>query len=91
MKTRITVDVGGRVLIPKKLRDRLGLGPGDVLELSEASERIILRPVRQKMPLEKRYGFWVYAGQPQGGAEALRAGTPIAEDREARAHSLLGR
>ena len=45
MKTQITFDTGGRVLIPKELRDRLGVGPGDVLELSEASEQITFKPV----------------------------------------------
>jgi AbrB family looped-hinge helix DNA binding protein len=88
MKTQITVDTGGRVLIPKELRDRLGVEPGDVLELSEASEQITLKPVRQTIPLEKRHGFWVYTGQPQvgGGANAERL---IADDREARADTLL--
>lgn len=87
MKTRITVDTGGRVLIPKYLRDRLGLGPGDVLELSEASEEITLKPVRQTMPLEKRHGFWVYTGETRAGADVESL---IAEDRDTRAASLLG-
>ena len=90
MKTQITVDTGGRVLIPKELRDRLGVGPGDVLELSEASEQITLKPVRQTMPLEKRHGFWVYTGQPQAGGGGASAQGLIADDREARADSLLG-
>ena len=89
MKTQITVDTGGRVLIPKELRDRLGLGPGDMLELSEASEQITLKPVRQTMPLEKRHGFWVYTGQPQAGGGGVNAETLIADDREARANALL--
>jgi AbrB family looped-hinge helix DNA binding protein len=88
MKKQITVDTGGRVLIPKELRDRLGVGPGDVLELSESSEQITLKPVRQTMPLEKRHGFWVYTGQPQsGGAESIEA--LISDDRQARAAALV--
>ena len=88
MKTQITVDTGGRVLIPKELRDRLGVGPGDVLELFEASEQITLKPVRQTMPLEKRHGFWVYTGQaPPGATESIEA--LIADDREARATALM--
>ena len=83
MKTQITVDTGGRVLIPKELRDRLGVGPGDVLELFEASEQITLKPVRQTMPLEKRHGFWAQPGATES-IEAL-----IADDREARATALM--
>ena len=89
MKTQITVDMGGRVLIPKELRDRIGLGPGDLLELSEINEQITLKPVRQTMPLEKRHGFWVYTGQPQAGGGEANAETLIADDREARADALL--
>jgi AbrB family looped-hinge helix DNA binding protein len=88
MKAQITLDAGGRVLIPKKLRARLGLGPGDVFDVSEAGEQITLKPVRQTMPLEKKHGFWVYTGQAQkGGAAADKA--LIATDRDARAAALL--
>lgn len=90
MKTRITVDASGRVLIPKELRDCLGLGPGDVLELSNASEQIILKPVRQTVPLEKKHGFWIYTGQAQAGGGEPSAERLIAEGRETRADSLLG-
>lgn len=47
MATNVTLDNAGRVVIPKSLRDELGLRPGDVLALESDGERFItLRPVR---------------------------------------------
>ncbi len=70
MTTRITLDQAGRVLIPKALREELELQPGDALQLESEGERILLRPVRGTMPLQKEGGIWVFrTGKP------LRAST----------------
>lgn len=62
MDTRITIDRAGRVVIPKLLRDRLRLEPGDTLEIDadSAGDQITLRPVRADAPLLKEQGIWVY-------------------------------
>jgi AbrB family looped-hinge helix DNA binding protein len=65
MKTRITIDGAGRVVIPKPLRDELDLAAGDTLELETAGESITLRPARPGAPLTKEKGVWVFhSGQP---------------------------
>lgn len=65
MRTRITIDDAGRVVIPKPLRDQLDLAPGDTLELETAGESITLRPARPTVSLTKEKGVWVfYTGQP---------------------------
>jgi AbrB family looped-hinge helix DNA binding protein len=65
MTTRITIDGAGRVVIPKPLRDKLDLAPGDTLELETAGERITLRPARTAVPLTREKGVWVFrTGQP---------------------------
>jgi len=40
----VTVDDGGRVLIPKEIRDRLGLGPGTEARLEVEGDRLIITP-----------------------------------------------
>jgi AbrB family looped-hinge helix DNA binding protein len=43
----ITLDRFGRIVIPKRLRDGLGLGPGAVLEIEEKNDdSLLLRPRR---------------------------------------------
>ena len=45
----------GQVTIPKKLRDRLGIMPGDILEFEEDDGRLIGR----RISYEERIAPWV--------------------------------
>ncbi len=63
MIAKLTLDKAGRVVLPKPLRDRLQLSPGDTLHLEAEGERITLRPIRQKAMLKKELGVWVYQGE----------------------------
>lgn len=60
MSTKVTVDSAGRVLLPKALRERWHLEPGDVLEMETAEEEIKLRMVRSRAPMTKERGVWVF-------------------------------
>ena len=46
----------GQVTIPKKLRERLGIRPGTVLEFSEQEGKITIIKSDSSDPLEKFYG-----------------------------------
>jgi AbrB family looped-hinge helix DNA binding protein len=93
--SRVTVDSGGRILLPKKVRQRLGLAAGDELEvefpvtsLADAGEdAILLHAVRPEVPLRREGKFWVYRGG-QAPAPADVTGM-IAAEREARSESIL--
>ena len=48
---RATIDGGGRVVVPKAVRERLGLGPGAEVELTERDGWIEIAPVATPMRL----------------------------------------
>ena len=48
-----TIDGGGRIVVPKDLRDRLGLTPGTKVELIEADGRLEISPAATPMHLER--------------------------------------
>lgn len=54
MKT--TIDAAGRVVVPKALRERLGLEGGRVLEIREREGRLEIEPAPTAMTLVKRRG-----------------------------------
>ena len=94
-KSRVSVDSGGRILLPKKIRQRLGLAAGDELDvefpvtgLADAGEdAILLRVVRPEVPLRREGKFWVYRG---GHAPApVDVAAMIAAEREARSQAIL--
>ncbi|MGH3413724.1 MAG: AbrB/MazE/SpoVT family DNA-binding domain-containing protein [Marmoricola sp.] len=41
---RTTIDRGGRVVIPKRFRDALGLEPGRKVDIVFADDRVIIEP-----------------------------------------------
>jgi AbrB family looped-hinge helix DNA binding protein len=49
-----TIDGGGRILVPKGLREKLGLTPGTRVELIEADGRLEISPAATQMRLEQR-------------------------------------
>ncbi len=60
MKTTVTLDKAGRVIIPKSLRDEMLLEAGDTLELESEGDRMTLRPARSGSALRKEHGVWVF-------------------------------
>jgi len=60
MSTRLIIDKAGRVVIPRPLRDKWHLEPGDALEMESAGEQITLRPVLGTGPLAQEHGVWVF-------------------------------
>ncbi len=68
MRSKVTVDRAGRVVLPKALRDELQLSPGDSLDLAVRGNEVTLRPTRSARALQKEHGVWVF-----------RLGSPLTE------------
>jgi len=82
---RTTVDRFGRVVVPKAMRERLGLRAGTALEIEEAEGHLSLWPVEDTSPLIVKEGILVFAGAALGDLEAA-----VAADREERVRRLAG-
>lgn len=52
-----TIDRAGRVVIPKPLRDELGLRGGEEVEVTLRQGRIEIEPTSKRMHLVERDGF----------------------------------
>ena len=51
---RATIDGGGRVVVPKPVRERLGLTPGSEVELTERDGWLEIAPAPTPMRLVRR-------------------------------------
>ena len=83
---KLKMDAAGRIVVPKPLRERLGLRPDTELEAVEQSGGVLLRPVEQRPSLVKVDGLWVHQGTPQNGANWDRV---LADVRKERIYSLF--
>lgn len=65
MTAKLTMDKVGRIVLPKPVREKLQLAPGDELELESLDDGITLRPLRGTAQLRKKRGVWVFhCGEP---------------------------
>ena len=60
---KLRLDKSGRMVLPKKLRQRLGVRAGSTFEASEAAEGILLRPIQKRPSVVERHRFLVHVGQ----------------------------
>jgi AbrB family looped-hinge helix DNA binding protein len=63
MANTVSIDKAGRIVIPKPLRDKLGLEAGDDLQIESDGDQITLRPTRPEPLMVKKLGIWVYNGE----------------------------
>ena len=84
---KVTIDRSGRLLVPKPVRDRLGLRAGTDLELEVTSAGLLLKPGVPKPSLVKEGDDWVHLGELPPGFDVLNA---LEDDREERMRKNLG-
>lgn len=78
------------MVIPKAMRDKLHLAPGDTLELESEGEKIVLRPVHEGGTMRKEKGMWVfYSGSGKKISQA-ETNALIESVREERHRQILG-
>ncbi len=69
MKETIQIDPAGRVVLPKRFRDTLGIKSGDKLAVQVTGDAIELRPTHSSVRLERVNGVLVLTGDiplPEG-------------------------
>lgn len=59
------IDKFGRIVIPKEIRDALGLRPGSSLRIEEADQEIRLRPYEGAPHVKAEHGWLVFTGELQ--------------------------
>lgn len=81
-----TLDRFGRIVIPKRVRDELGLDAGSVLQIEEAEGRIVLSVHRDEPDLVREDGVLVFTGEATGDLKGA-----VEAQRRRRMEDLSGR
>lgn len=79
-----TLDKFGRVIIPKKFREHLGISFNTSLNISEDGKRIVIEPIQEKEPLVDKDGILVFTGKLD-----IKKNDFIQDDRNQRMKKLL--
>ena len=83
----LKIDSAGRLILPKRIRDRFRLTPGSLLEVEEHPGELVLRPAERTPAIVQRDGLWLYVGEVPNDFNWDAA---VDEDREQRDREILG-
>ena len=64
-----TLDRFGRVVIPKKVREDLGLQPGAMLKIEQHARKISMEPIDEEPRMVVKKGVLVFKGTAAGDIE----------------------
>lgn len=88
MNTTVEIDKAGRIVIPKKMRDAMGLKPGTRLRIERSGDHLVMEPPVEETRLERRNGLLVMVG---GGKRTVEdVNREIEEQRERRMRFVSG-
>lgn len=82
----LTIDGFGRLVIPKALRDRLGLTPGTAVRIEEADGGLVIQPAREEPQVMRVNGVLVLTASAVSPVEGA-----VGADRAARTSHLARR
>jgi AbrB family looped-hinge helix DNA binding protein len=83
----LRIDSAGRLILPKRVRDRLRLTADSIIELEERSGELVLRPKEQTPAVIQRNGRWVFVGEAPVGFDW---NSMVEKDREEQDREILG-
>lgn len=66
----------GQVTIPKALRERLGIRPGEVLDFEERSGELVARKTDARDPVDALYGTLALPARPDRLIDEMRGPRP---------------
>ncbi|MBS0156555.1 MAG: AbrB/MazE/SpoVT family DNA-binding domain-containing protein [Nitrospira sp.] len=65
----VKIDKSGRIVVPKPLRDQLGLKPDMELEVHVQADGVLLRVPTPQPTMVNIEGLWVHQGTAQANAD----------------------
>ncbi|MCP5114697.1 MAG: AbrB/MazE/SpoVT family DNA-binding domain-containing protein [bacterium] len=84
----LRIDKTGRIVVPKPLRERLGLHAGVNLEIIEERDGILIRRAEREPLLVREGHLLVHTGSLPAGYDMSRA---VEDEREARIREIWSR
>jgi len=86
MNSKLSMDRAGRVVLPKPIRERLQLEPGESLEIESFEDHIVLRPIRQHATMRKELGVLGFdTSEPLSASDVRETIEKVRDERSDRA------